>query len=80
MRQFDRKNVRIVGYDATPPAADAIRNGTPLVADVIQHPRDIGVTTIRRIRDHFAGLRSPKVVPVPVGIVDRESLEKTAAR
>ncbi len=73
-RQFKRDKVLIVGYDATPPAADAIRNGTQLCADVVQDPGRIGETTVDRIADHFAGRPVPKVVPVPVAIADREAL------
>ncbi len=79
-RQFKREKVIVVGYDATPPAADAIRKGTQLVADVVQDPQRIGATTIDRIADHVAGRAVPKVVPVPVGIVDREALEQKPVR
>ena len=70
-RQLNRPNVAIVGYDATPPAVDAIRKGTQLKADVAQFPKKIGEATIASIRDHFAGKPVPKIVPVEVGIVDR---------
>lgn len=74
VQQFKRSSVAIIGYDATPPAADAIRKGTPLKADVIQYPKKIGITTIEKIRDHLSGIAVPKVVPVEVGIADREAL------
>jgi ribose transport system substrate-binding protein len=73
-QQFNRPSVMIVGYDATPPAADAIRRGTCLKADVIQYPRNIGATTIRQIAEYFAGRPVPPVVPVAVGIADSASL------
>ncbi len=75
-RQLDRRGVVIVGYDATPPAVDAIRRGTPLAADVVQNPRRIGTTTVEKIRDRFAGRPVPRIVPVEVGIVDRNALSK----
>ncbi len=75
-QQFNRMNVAIVGYDATPPAVDAIKKGTPLKADVIQYPKKIGTTTIQQISEFFAGKTVPKVVPVEVGIVDRDALLK----
>ncbi len=78
-RQLGHDAVAIVGYDATPPAVDAIRKGTALKADVIQYPRKIGAATIESIRDHFAGKTVPKSVPVGVGIVDRESLGRSPA-
>lgn len=75
-QQFNRMGIAIIGYDATPPAVDAIKRGTPLKADVIQYPKKIGVTTIGKITDYFAGRPVPKVVPVDVGIADREELMK----
>lgn len=70
-RQLKRPGVAIVGYDATPPALDAIRGGTQLKADVVQFPGKIGAATIERIRDHFEGKPVPKIVPVEVGLIDR---------
>ncbi|HUL44818.1 MAG TPA: substrate-binding domain-containing protein [Bacteroidota bacterium] len=78
--QFNRKNISIIGYDATPPARDAILKGTALKADVIQNPTKIGETTIAKIKDYFAGVAIPKIVPVDVGIVDKEALEKMAVK
>jgi ribose transport system substrate-binding protein len=75
-RQLARDRVAIVGYDATPPAVDAIRRGTALKADVVQYPRKIGAATVEMIRRHFAGETLPKKVPVEVGIVDRASLDR----
>lgn len=74
VRQFQREGVVIVGYDATPPAVDAITKGSSLKADVVQNPPQIGVTTIDKIAAHFAGGPLPKVVPVEVGIVDSTNL------
>lgn len=64
----------IIGYDATPPARQAILQDRALKADVVQYPREIGEKTIETIVRHFAGEDVPDVVPVEVGIVDRESL------
>ena len=75
VRQFKRDHIVIVGYDATPPAVDAIRKGTALKADVVQYPEKIGRNTIERIRDLFAGRPVPKVDPVEVGIVDITTLK-----
>jgi ribose transport system substrate-binding protein len=72
VEQFKRTDITIVGYDATPPAADAITRGTSLKADVIQYPKKIGTITIEMIRDFFAGKQVPPVVPVEVGIADAE--------
>ena len=74
VQQFKRDGIMIIGYDATPPAVDAISKGTALKADVIQYPKKIGETTIAKIGEYFAGSTLPKVVPVEVGIVDKEAL------
>jgi len=78
--QYKRLNVKIVGYDATPPARDAIMKDTPLKADVIQNPKKIGETTIQKIKEFFSGASVPKVVPVEVGIVDKEALQKESIK
>lgn len=78
--QFNRENVSIIGYDAIPAAVDAIKKGTALKADVIQHPRNIGETTMMQIKDYFSGIAVPKVVPVDVGILDKESLSMNKNR
>jgi ribose transport system substrate-binding protein len=74
VQQFHREGIIIVGYDATPPARDAILRGTPLKADVIQYPTKIGTSTIQAIHDYLTGKSLPKVIPVEVGIVDQEAL------
>jgi len=45
---------------------------------VIQYPKKIGTTTIQKIQEFFAGKPVPKLVPVDVGIVDKETLTKPA--
>lgn len=79
-QQFQRNDLIIVGYDATPPAADAIRKGTMLKADVVQFPDKIGRITVQQMKEYFAGNAVPKVMPVEVGIVDKEALDKRAAQ
>jgi len=54
VQAFKRMNVVIVGYDATPPAVDAILKDSPLKADVIQYPKKIGAATISAIKDYFS--------------------------
>ncbi len=80
VQQFKRSGIVIIGYDATPPAVDAILKETALRADVIQYPKKIGISTVQQIQQYFSGMSIPKVVPVEVGIVDREALSKTVAR
>ncbi|HVO72644.1 MAG TPA: substrate-binding domain-containing protein [Ignavibacteriaceae bacterium] len=76
VQQFNRKGIVIIGYDATPPAVDAILNNSPLKADVVQYPKKIGEKTIQAIKDYFAGKSVPPSIPVEVGIADKESLSK----
>ena len=79
VNQFNRKGIFIIGYDATPPAVDAILKGTPLKADVVQYPKQIGIKTIEIINDHFNNKNVPKYVPVEVGMADKESLQNQNA-
>jgi ribose transport system substrate-binding protein len=62
--------IAIVGYDATPEARTAIKNGV-MYGDAIQYPRQIGKLTIDTIHDYFAGKVPSKVVHVPVGTYTR---------
>jgi ribose transport system substrate-binding protein len=63
-----RKDIVVVGYDATDEAQAAIKRGSPLKADVVQYPRKIGQSAIEIIARHFAGEKVPAVVPIEVGI------------
>ena len=76
VNQFNRKGIVLIGYDATPPAVDAILKDSPLKADVVQYPKKIGTKTIDIIHDHFDNKTVPANVPVEVGIVDKEALQK----
>ena len=70
-----RKDMVIVGYDATPEAVSAIKRGSALKADVAQQPRDLGARTIEAISTHLAGGQAEKSISVPVKIVDADSLK-----
>jgi ABC-type sugar transport system substrate-binding protein len=69
-----RTDVVIVGFDATAEAQAAIRRGSALRADVMQHPAEIGRAAIRAIADHLAGTPVPPVIAVPVSVVTAASL------
>ena len=73
-----RQDIIIVGFDATPEAQQAIKKGGALKADIMQHPIAIGKTTIETIVQHLNGQKVPLEIPIDTGIVDKESLEKTA--
>lgn len=66
----NRKDLIIVGYDATPEAVRAITSNTQLKADVAQQPQAIGRRTIEAVVTHFAGTKPAPVITVPVRIVD----------
>lgn len=74
VRAAGRGNVLIVGFDATPEAQASIQEGTALLADAIQYPEIIGRRTIEAVAAHLKGEAVPRRVPVPVGLVDRDSL------
>jgi ribose transport system substrate-binding protein len=69
-----RTDIVIVGFDATVEAQDAIRRGGALKADIMQHPGEIGRTSIQVIAKHLAGQTVEPVVSVPVSVVDAASL------
>ena len=69
-----RKDVVVIGYDATPEAQRAIKSGGPLKADVIQYPRQIGRLAIEMVDRHLKGESVPALVAVEVGLVDQEGL------
>lgn len=73
-----RGDIVIIGFDATPEAQQAIKKGGALKADIMQHPIAIGKTTIETIVQHLNGQKVPLEIPIDTGIVDKESLEKTA--
>jgi len=65
-----RKDIVVIGYDATDEAKAAIQKGGPLKADVIQYPEVIGKTAIDLIADHLAGRPVPALKAIDVGIWD----------
>jgi ribose transport system substrate-binding protein len=58
--------VVVVGYDATPEARAAIKDGS-MYGDAIQHPDQIGVKTVQAIAQYFGGQTPPTKISVPVG-------------
>jgi ribose transport system substrate-binding protein len=75
VKEVKKDKIVIVGYDATPEARDAILNNTNLKADVVQYPKVIGEKTIDIINQYFTTNQAPKIIPVEVGIVDKEALQ-----
>jgi ribose transport system substrate-binding protein len=58
--------VAIVGYDATPEARTAIKNGE-MYGDAIQYPKKIGQLAIDTVHDYFEGKTVDPLVKIPVG-------------
>jgi ribose transport system substrate-binding protein len=75
IRAAGRTGIVIVGFDATPEAQAAIREGSPLLADAVQYPVTIGRRTVEAIAAYLHGQAVPRRIPIPVGIVDRDSLD-----
>lgn len=69
-----RTDIVVVGFDATDEAQAAIRRGSPLKADIAQHPRTIGETAMDIVIRHLAGEKVPANVPIGVGVVDASTL------
>jgi ABC-type sugar transport system substrate-binding protein len=69
-----RKDIVVVGYDATPEAQAAITRGSPLKADVVQYPRRIGKTAIDIIARYLKGETVEPLVAIDVGVVDAAAL------
>ena len=79
IRAAGRANVLVVGFDATPEARAAIEEGSQLVADAIQYPEMIGRRTVEAVAARLRGEAVPRSIPIPVGVVDRDSLVRHAA-
>jgi ribose transport system substrate-binding protein len=71
-----RREIALVGYDATDEARAAIRRGAALKGDVVQDPYTMGGTTIDIIAKHFRGESVPAFVPIPVAILDQAKLNR----
>ena len=67
--------IAIVGYDATPEARTAIKNGD-MYGDALQYPDKIGALTIDTIHDYFNGKTPPARVNVPVGTFTKADADK----
>ena len=71
-----RKDIVVVGFDATPEAQAAIARGGALKADVVQYPRKIGKTAIETIARYLHGEKVEPLITVEVGVVDAATLAK----
>lgn len=69
-----QEKIKIVGFDATPEACGAIREGKSLIADIAQFPKEIGKTASETIAEFFQGKNIPPVKYIPVKLITRETL------
>jgi len=74
VRAAGKNNIVIVGFDGTAEARSAISSGTALKADATQYPLVIGERTIEAVVAKLHGQPVPDHIPVPVGIIDKDSL------
>jgi ribose transport system substrate-binding protein len=75
IRAGGASNIAVIGYDATPEARTAIKNGQ-MYGDAIQYPDKIGALTIDAIHDYFSGKKVAARVAVPVGTFTKADAAK----
>lgn len=75
VRAAGASNIAVIGYDATPEARTAIKNGQ-MYGDAIQYPDKIGALTIDAIHDYFAGKKVAAHIAVPVGTFTKADAAK----
>ncbi|HEV2474273.1 MAG TPA: substrate-binding domain-containing protein [Chthonomonadales bacterium] len=73
LRQLNRTNVVVVGFDAVPEAQADIAADTALKADAIQYPRVIGAATVDAVVRYLNGQPVPPTIPIPTGLVQHSS-------
>lgn len=73
-----RNDIIVVGFDGDPEALAVLEKGSPLKADVEQHPADLGSAVIDAIDKHLSGQQVPEAIPVRVTL--REPTSASASR
>ncbi len=71
-----KTDVVVVAYGGGAEARTAIRQGTPLVADIVTDPGTLGRYAIAVAASHLRGNRVASAVPVRASLVDRDSLSQ----
>lgn len=64
------RSVKVIGFDGNPEAIQEIKKGGLWVADVAQHPDQIGGKVIDLINDYFNGKSVPPQLLIPPTIID----------
>jgi ribose transport system substrate-binding protein len=75
IRAAGASNIAVIGYDATPEARSAIKNGQ-MYGDAIQHPDQIGALTIDAIHNYFTGKKVPAKIAVKTGTFTKADAAK----
>ena len=71
--QAARLKVVVVGFDGTPDAVAAVKNGT-MVATIAQQPSLIGSLGVEEADKIIKGQVPPASIPVPLKVIDKKSL------
>jgi len=71
------RTVKFIGFDGNPEAIEAIKAGGMWIADVSQHPDQMGKFTIDALNAYWGGQSYPSIIKIPTSIIDRENLTKT---
>ncbi|MDK2815826.1 MAG: ribose transport system substrate-binding protein [Moorella sp. (in: firmicutes)] len=69
------RNVKVIGFDGNPEAIQEIKNNGLWVADVVQHPDQIGSKVIDLIADYFNGKSVPPQLLIPPTVVDASNVK-----
>jgi ribose transport system substrate-binding protein len=71
--QAARLKVIVVGFDGTPDAVAAVKNGT-MYATIAQQPSLIGSLGVEEADKVIKGQPAPASIPVPLKVIDKKSL------
>ena len=71
--QAARLKIVVVGFDGTPDAVAAIKNGT-MYATIAQQPSLIGSLGVEEADKIIKGQAPPASIPVPLKVIDKKSL------
>ena len=76
LKQLNKSNVIVVGFDAVPEAQNYIRHQSPLKADAIQWPHVIGAATVDVVVKTLNGETPPPLIPIPTSLFTADSVAK----
>jgi ribose transport system substrate-binding protein len=68
------RDIKLIGFDGNPEAIEAIKSGGMWVADVSQHPEEMGAKSVDVLKDFWAGKSVEKEIKIPTSIIDKDNL------